>query len=89
MDQTSFLEMLAAEGFPEPVTVDRAANGHLPPHRHEFEAKALIVEGEITLEVEGLKTSYRQGDVFHLATNQLHSEQYGPQGVRYFSGRKI
>ena len=89
MDRNSFLQMLAAEGFPEPVTVERAANGGLEPHRHEFEAKALIVEGEITLEVDGRKTVYRPGEVFHLATNQLHAEQYGAQGVRYLSARKI
>ena len=89
MNRNDFVQELDAQGFPEPVTVDKVPNGGIGPHRHEFEAKALILEGEITLEVDGKKTVYRPGDVFHLSREQLHSEQYGPQGVRYLAGRKI
>jgi hypothetical protein len=88
MNQDNFLQELAAEGFPGPVSVEKMPNEGIGPHRHAFEAKALIIEGEISLEVDGKKTVYRPGDVFHLAPNQLHAEQYGPQGVRYLAGRK-
>ena len=89
MSRNDFVQELDAQGFPEPVTVDKVPNGGIGPHRHEFEAKALILEGEITLEVDGQKRLYRPGEVFHLMLNQLHAEQYGPQGVRYLAGRKI
>ncbi len=89
MNQSDFVQELVAQGFPKPVIVDQVPNGGIGPHRHDFEAKALILEGEITLEVDGKKTLYRPGDVFHLLLNQLHSEQYGPQGVRYLAGRKL
>ncbi len=89
MNQKDFLQELAAQGFPAPVVVDQIPNGGIGPHRHQFEAKALILEGEITLEVDGVRTLYRQGDVFHLLHEQLHAEQYGPQGVKYLAGRKV
>ncbi|MDR5855701.1 cupin domain-containing protein [Caballeronia sp. LZ062] len=88
MQRDEFLAQLSAEGFPEAVTVTREANGSLDEHAHPFEAKALIVEGQITLRIGDEARLYRVGDVFHLPANVEHTEQYGPQGVSYLVGRK-
>ncbi|WP_250473286.1 cupin domain-containing protein [Caballeronia sp. GAFFF1] len=88
MLRDAFLAQLSAEGFHEVVTVTREPDVSLDLHAHPFEAKALIVEGEITLCVGGEARLYRAGDVFHLPANVEHSEQYGPQGVSYLVGRK-
>ena len=87
MDQTSFQLDLAKEGFPAPVVVERL-HGEIGPHEHPFEAKALILEGNITIEVDGVKTEYQVGDVFHLMPHVVHSEMYGALGVKYLVGRK-
>ncbi|WP_322045955.1 cupin domain-containing protein [Paraburkholderia sp. J67] len=87
MDRETFIRTLAAEGFPEPVLVTREP-GHLDEHSHPFEAKALIVAGEIAIAVGGEERVYRVGDVFHLPAGVLHVERYGPQGVQYLAGRK-
>ncbi|SAK95316.1 hypothetical protein AWB79_07218 [Caballeronia hypogeia] len=88
MHRDEFLALLSREGFNEVVTVTREANGSLDAHTHPFEAKALILEGDVTIRVGVDASTYRAGDVFHLATNIEHSEQYGPQGVSYLVGRK-
>jgi len=42
----------------------------------------------ITLVVNGVTTHYGPGEVFHLMAGQMHSETYGPQGVKYLVSRK-
>jgi len=68
--------------------VVREAGESIDDHAHAFEAKALILEGELTLRVDNRDTRYQPGDVFHLRANQTHSERYGPEGVCYLVGRK-
>jgi quercetin dioxygenase-like cupin family protein len=88
MERDDFIEMLAREGFTQTVLVEREANGFIDDHEHPFEAKALILEGEITLRHGARETRYRVGDVFHLQANEPHWERYGPDGVCYLVGRK-
>jgi quercetin dioxygenase-like cupin family protein len=88
MEREEFLGILAQEGFAEVVTVTREPDGKLDIHEHPFEAKALIVEGELTLRVGEIDRLYQVGDVFHLPAHVSHSERYGPVGVQYLVGRK-
>lgn len=88
MDRSQFTDALAQQGFAEAIVVQRPADGFLDLHSHTFAAQALILDGEIRLTVDGLEQRYQVGQVFHLAAHQLHTETYGPQGVRYLVGRK-
>jgi len=88
MTREEFTAMLAAEGFEPPVLVEREACGRMPAHRHPFEAKALILQGEIRIATARGDRTYGAGDVFHLAPNETHDEWYGPEGVTYLSGRR-
>lgn len=88
MNSGEFLQLLRRDGFPEPVEVQQVPNGWLGIHEHPFEVKALVVEGDITVEVDGLSTIYKVGDVFHLALKQPHAESYGSEGVKYLASRK-
>jgi quercetin dioxygenase-like cupin family protein len=88
MERDDFIEMLAREGFQTTVLVEREAGASLDDHTHAFEAKALILEGELTLRIDDKDMRYQPGDVFHLRANEMHSERYGPEGVCYLVGRK-
>ncbi|KXU84846.1 cupin [Paraburkholderia monticola] len=88
MNREAFTDMLTKEGFPDAVLVTREANVAMEVHTHPFEAKALIVEGEIRIRVGDEERLYRIGDVFHLPAHEAHAEQYGPRGVTYLVGRK-
>jgi quercetin dioxygenase-like cupin family protein len=88
MDRATFSFVLSEEGFSEVVTVEREPNGKMETHTHPFEAKALILRGEITIRTAESERVYRPGDVFHLAGNQEHDERYGPEGVVYLAGRR-
>ncbi len=88
MDAEGFARELQREGFGSISTVTREPDGLLDTHIHPFEAKALILSGEITLVCQGQERCYRPGEVFHLAMAEPHSERYGPAGVSYLVGRK-
>lgn len=87
MQQDIFIADLKADGFNEAVTVTREP-GILEEHTHEFEAKALVLDGELSICAAHGEKLYRVGDVFHLPAGTPHSERYGPSGVRYLVGRK-
>lgn len=88
MQEQIFRDQLKAEGFSELVIVTREPHGVLERHCHPFEAKALVLDGELTIRTDAGEQRYQRGDVFHLALNQPHSEIFGAQGVRYLVGRK-
>ena len=88
MNSEEFLQSLRRDGFPEPVEVQQVPNGRLGIHEHPFEVKALVIEGDITIEVDDLSKIYKAGDIFHLALKQPHAESYGSEGVKYLASRK-
>jgi quercetin dioxygenase-like cupin family protein len=88
MERDTFIEAMKREGFAEVVTVMRDPGGMVDDHTHPFEAKALVLHGELTIRVGDAERLYRTGDVFHLQANVSHSERFGSEGVQYLVGRK-
>ena len=88
MHRNDFTDTLAHEGFQTPVTVTREPDSSMDVHTHPFEAKALVLEGALSITVAGVEREYGPGQVFHLPELLPHSERYGPQGVEYLVGRK-
>jgi hypothetical protein len=88
MNTVQFLKMLSQEGYPDPVEVHQPPNGSLSEHSHPLAVKALVIEGSIEISIAGHTQSYEVGDIFELADQELHSESYGPYGVRYLASRK-
>ncbi len=88
MSPAEFEAAVVADGFDAPVPVERDASYALGEHSHPFHARALIVEGEITLGVAGTARTYRPGEIFDLPPGTPHDERAGPNGVRYLSGRR-
>ncbi|PQV53882.1 cupin domain-containing protein [Paraburkholderia sp. BL21I4N1] len=88
MDREAFTESLTKDGFPEAVVITKEPSTTMAVHTHPFEAKALILEGELHIICGDEERLYQAGDVFHLAANKPHSERYGPNGVTYLVGRK-
>jgi hypothetical protein len=88
MNQTAFLDLLTKGEFPAPICVLQECGGFVESHSHPYEVKALVTQGQIDIVIDGIKTSYLAGDVFHLLANQIHSESYGGKGVQYLASRK-
>jgi quercetin dioxygenase-like cupin family protein len=88
MDTETFKRELGELGFTEVLTRSWPANQFIDTHTHSFEARALMLDGELVLGCDGQSKTLRAGDVFTLAPNRPHTEQYGAQGATYLVGRK-
>ncbi len=66
----------------------------LPPgqvasdHTHEFDARVMVLGGEITIVRDGKPETFRVGDSCAVPSGTLHAEHVGPDGVAYLSGRR-
>ena len=88
MGQSALTIQMAKEGFQPPVLVTREAHGTLDAHAHPFDAKALVIEGELRIRTAAGERHYGVGEIFQLAAHEPHSEVFGAQGVRYLAGRR-
>ncbi len=84
---TDFEAELTAEGY-EFETKALEASAEFAEHAHHFDAKGLIVAGEIAITVEGATTRYGVGEQFTMAAGCPHSEAIGTEGVSILIGRR-
>ena len=88
MNATEFEARLRADGFTEVLTAARQPNEAQSDHAHDYEVRALVLEGDITLTCGGETRTYRAGDTFSMEAGRSHVERVGEGGVRYIAGRK-
>jgi quercetin dioxygenase-like cupin family protein len=88
MTALEFEAQLQAEKFDEITRVDKPVGYQMGEHQHPFEACALILKGDITLQVDAVSSTYREGDIFRLPAHTLHCESAIAHGVTYLAGRK-
>ncbi len=87
MDRTEFETQLRRAGF-EVASAEMKANEQRAEHSHDFEVRALVLEGSITLTYGGREHTYQAGEIFHMPAGMPHAEQVGPEGYRYVVGRR-
>ncbi|MFO1081994.1 MAG: cupin domain-containing protein [Reyranellaceae bacterium] len=87
MNTAEFEATLRQEGYRVVHTAVRpnlvAAN-----HCHDFDAKALVLGGEITITCDNAPVTFRAGQCFEVPMGRMHAEQVGPTGVALLSGRR-
>jgi mannose-6-phosphate isomerase-like protein (cupin superfamily) len=88
MNHNDFESHCRALGYQTFAWVSRDNDYALDEHTHPFDARALVVEGSITLTVGGVSTTYEANDVFELAMHTPHFEHTGLYGVRYYAARR-
>ncbi len=87
MDQTAFAADLRREGY-RPVNTSVRPNLVVPNHCHDFDAKVLVLGGEITITRDNCPTTFRAGQCFEVLEGTMHAEHVGPEGVALLSGRR-
>jgi quercetin dioxygenase-like cupin family protein len=88
MDITALATHWQREGYLEVETRQVRPNVSKPPHAHPFDARGLIVAGELTLTWEGQTHTFRVGETFDMPAGCMHSEQYGPEETTFLLGRR-
>jgi quercetin dioxygenase-like cupin family protein len=85
-----FSEFEAAErarGCTEVIARSWAPDTVLDEHSHPFRARALVIQGEMWLTVDGQTQHLQPGDRFDVPAGKPHAERYGPQGATYLVAR--
>jgi quercetin dioxygenase-like cupin family protein len=83
MDRTAFESELQHDGYQ--VIVNTMQPGAInPEHAHDFDARLMVVAGEVTIVVGDQRNTYRIG----MTHGCRHSEHAGPEGATYVAGRR-
>ena len=83
-----FSDLAKAQGYQEVLERHWAAGTVLDTHTHDFEAHAIVVQGEMWLTVGGEVQHLQPGDRFFLHRQQPHAERYGAEGATYWVARR-
>jgi quercetin dioxygenase-like cupin family protein len=87
MDRATFESDLIRDGY-QIVAGGMQPNHENPEHAHDFDARVMVLAGEIAITRDGETTTYRAGDSCSVPHGCLHAEQVGPAGVAYLAGRR-
>jgi quercetin dioxygenase-like cupin family protein len=86
MERSEFESALARGGYAPGLERQMAPNTVKPEHAHEFDARLLMLDGEMTITCDGSARTYRAGDTFEMAAGRRHAESCGAAGARYLAG---
>jgi quercetin dioxygenase-like cupin family protein len=87
MDHVEFGAELRRDGF-RVVNASLLPNARAPNHCHDFDARLFVLGGEITITRDNNSETFRAGQCCEVPAGCMHSEQVGPEGVAYVSGRR-
>ena len=87
MDQHEFAADLRRDGF-RPVYASLRPNMREANHCHDFDARLFVLGGEITITRDNRLETFRAGQSCEVPAGCMHTEQVGPEGVAYLSGRR-
>jgi mannose-6-phosphate isomerase-like protein (cupin superfamily) len=88
MDAKDPAEELRREGFLHTYTWQDGPNAYYPDHTHPALTAHIILDGEMTLTMDGESRTYRSGDRCDVPAGAVHSARMGPRGCRYLIGEK-
>jgi quercetin dioxygenase-like cupin family protein len=88
MDRAAFEAGLARDGFENAGVKEMPPHCHNDAHAHDFEVRALVLEGDIRLTYNGQTKHCRPGDLVEMAAGCEHIEDVGPDGLKFLVGRK-
>ena len=87
MDRLEFEAGLRRDGY-RVVNSSVKPNLVAPNHCHDFDAKAFVLGGEITITCDNNPITFRAGQCFEVPAGCMHAEHVGPDGVALLSGRR-
>ena len=88
IDFTAFESRALADGYDEVIVREWAPDLVVASHQHSFAAKAVVVRGEMWLDVGAGPRHIPVGDTFELAPHVVHDERYGSEGATYWVARR-
>ncbi|HET6184061.1 MAG TPA: cupin domain-containing protein [Acetobacteraceae bacterium] len=87
MTEQEFEASLLRDGY-TPRRASYPPNHVATEHAHGFDARVMVLEGEITITRGGKPRTFRPGEWCEVPAGEPHEERVGPQGVSYLGGRR-
>ena len=88
MDEQGFRALAKEEGYADPVLVEWDAGHVNDAHSHEFDAHIFVLEGDITVSCGDISVNLAPGSGGRLKAGLEHTEQIGPNGVKFLAARR-
>jgi quercetin dioxygenase-like cupin family protein len=88
MDEATYRERLAADGYTEVLEKTIEPNSSNELHEHPYDASLYIAAGELTLGTPSGDQVFQLGEVCVVPRNSRHCERYGEAGARLVIGRR-
>ena len=88
MNPPDWEKQLHAEGFERTYVWQDGPHAFYPHHTHPTETAHIILEGEMTLTMEGETRTFRTGERCDVPAAAVHSARMGPAGCRYVIGER-
>ena len=83
-----FATSARAAGFEEVLERVWGPGIELDAHTHDFDAQALVIQGEMWLTRDGVTQHLTNGDSFSVGRGVPHSERYGSDGATFWAARR-
>jgi mannose-6-phosphate isomerase-like protein (cupin superfamily) len=83
MNEAHLIAELVGEGFSHTYVWEDVPNARYPNHTHGVETAHIILSGEMTLTMDGVSKTFREGERAEVPAGARHSARMGPQGCRY------
>ena len=81
-------QQLEAEGFLDTFVWQDRPHAFYPDHAHAGLTAHIVLDGEMTLTMNGESHSYAVGERCDVPAGVTHSARMGPRGCRYLVGEK-
>jgi quercetin dioxygenase-like cupin family protein len=88
MQERELISQLQREGFSHTYVWEDSPNTRYPDHTHRTETAHIILNGEMTLTLNGASKTYRAGERCDIPASAVHSALMGPHGCRYLIGER-
>jgi mannose-6-phosphate isomerase-like protein (cupin superfamily) len=88
VDFEALEDQLHAEGFVHTYVWQDGPHAHYSDHTHATETAHVILDGEMTLSMDGRAITYRAGERVDVPAGAVHSALMGPTGCRYLIGER-
>jgi mannose-6-phosphate isomerase-like protein (cupin superfamily) len=88
MEEKDLADQLIREGYVHLYVWEDGPNVEYPEHHHRAESAHIILNGEMTMVMNGVTKTYRKGDRCDLPAGIRHSVRTGPTGCRYLIGER-
>jgi mannose-6-phosphate isomerase-like protein (cupin superfamily) len=87
-DATKLTQQLRAEGFSNTYVWQDGPNARYADHTHATETAHIILDGELTLIIDGKTVTYGAGERCDVPAGAIHAARMGPNGCHYLIGEK-